>query len=130
MNIDNLMISVIIPVYKADEYLKQCVDSILNQSINDLEVILVDDGSPDKCPIICDEYLHKDQRVKVIHKSNGGASSARNAGLNIAQGKYVSFVDADHYLEWNYFSALCGMQRFDLLFQKLLYRKHCIECAI
>lgn len=112
MNIDNLMISVIIPVYKADEYLKQCVDSILNQSINDLEVILVDDGSPDKCPIICDEYLHKDQRVKVIHKSNGGASSARNAGLNIAQGKYVSFVDADDYLEWNYFSELLKFDAF------------------
>lgn len=90
-----MKLSVIIPVYKTQEYLEECVNSILSQAAQDVEVILVDDGSPDECPRICDEIMRTDSRVKVIHKTNGGLSSARNAGLQIATGKYVTFVDSD-----------------------------------
>ena len=88
-------LSVIIPVYKVEKYLNRCVDSVLNQDFKDIEVILVDDGSPDGCPAICDEYAQKDNRVKVIHKKNGGLSSARNVGIEIAQGEYLAFLDSD-----------------------------------
>ena len=91
-------ISIIVPVYKVEPYLRRCVDSILGQRYQNLEVILVDDGSPDNCGAICDEYALQDSRVKVIHKANGGLSSARNAGLEIATGEYVSFVDSDDAL--------------------------------
>lgn len=91
-------ISVIVPVYNVEEYLKRCVDSILCQTFSDLEIILVDDGSPDNCGAICDEYAKKDERVKVIHKQNGGLSSARNAGLEIASGEYIAFVDSDDWI--------------------------------
>lgn len=79
-------ISIIVPVYKVEPYLRKCIDSILNQTFKNFELILVDDGSPDNCGKICDEYALKDNRIKVIHKENGGLSSARNAGLDIAQG--------------------------------------------
>lgn len=92
------LISVIVPIYKVEQYLRQCVDSILNQTYTNLEVILVDDGSPDNCGAVCDEYAAKDTRVKVIHKPNGGLSDARNAGLNIAVGNYYYFVDSDDML--------------------------------
>jgi glycosyltransferase involved in cell wall biosynthesis len=92
-------ISVIIPVYKVEQYLRKCVDSVINQSYENLEIILVDDGSPDKCPSICDEYAKKDKRIKAIHKQNGGLSDARNAGLDIATGDYVMFVDSDDWVE-------------------------------
>lgn len=82
------MVSVIVPIYNVEKYLKRCIDSILNQTYKNLEIILVDDGSPDKCPEICDEYAKKDDRIIVIHNNNGGVSSARNAGLDIAKGKY------------------------------------------
>ena len=82
------MVSVIVPIYNVEKYLKRCIDSILNQTYKNLEIILVDDGSPDKCPEICDEYAKKDDRIIVIHNKNGGVSSARNAGLDIAKGKY------------------------------------------
>ena len=88
-------ISVIIPVYKVEEYLDRCVKSVLAQSYADIEVILVDDGSPDGCGALCDGYAGKDPRVRVVHKANGGLSSARNAGLDIAQGDYIAFVDGD-----------------------------------
>ena len=91
--------SVIIPIYKVEKYLNRCIDSVLNQSYKDLEVILVDDGSPDKCPEICDEYAKKDKRVKVIHKENGGASDARNYGIKAASGEYLMFLDSDDYWE-------------------------------
>ena len=91
-------ISVIVPVYKVESYLHRCVDSILNQTHRELEVILVDDGSPDNSGKICDEYAAKDHRVKVIHKKNEGSSCARNAGLDIATGDYISFVDSDDYI--------------------------------
>lgn len=92
------MISIIIPVYKVEKYLARCVDSVLNQTFSDFELILVDDGSPDKSPELCDEYAKKDSRVKVIHKTNGGLSSARNAGLEVCKGDYIFFIDSDDWL--------------------------------
>ena len=91
-------ISVIVPVYKVEKYIKKCVDSILAQSFTDFELWLVDDGSPDNCGTICDEYAKKDERVKVIHKKNGGLSDARNVALDVMQGKYVFFVDSDDWI--------------------------------
>lgn len=96
--------SIIIPCYKVEQYLHQCVDSVLVQTFEDYEVILVDDGSPDGCPAICDEYAIKDNRVKVIHKENGGLSDARNAGLDVAKGEYVMFLDSDDW--WDDKNAL------------------------
>jgi len=93
--------SVIIPVYKVENYLRPCVDSVLNQKFSDFEVILVDDGSPDSCPAICDEYAQKDSRVKVIHQKNMGQSGARNSGLAVANGDYICFIDSDDYLANN-----------------------------
>ena len=92
-------ISVIIPVYNVEKYLHRCVDSVINQTHTSLEIILVDDGSPDQCPIICDQYTKQDKRIKVIHKINGGLASARNAGMKIATGKYLFFVDSDDWLD-------------------------------
>lgn len=94
-------ISVIIPVYKVEKYLRQCVDSILSQTFKDLEIILVDDGSPDFCPEICDEYAGKHDNIIVVHKENGGLGNARNTGLDNARGKYVCFIDSDDYLRVN-----------------------------
>ena len=94
-------ISVIIPVYKVEQYLRQCLDSIVNQTYQNLEIILVDDGSPDNCPVICDDYSKKDKRVITIHKENGGLSSARNAGIERATGKYIMFVDSDDWIDEN-----------------------------
>ena len=102
----NDLISVIVPVYKVEPYLRKCVDSILNQTYSNLEVILVDDGSPDNCGAICDEYAAKDSRVKVIHKENGGLSDARNAGLDAMRGEYVAFVDSDDWIDANMFNSL------------------------
>lgn len=91
-------ISIIVPIYKVEKYLSRCVDSILNQTFTDFECILVDDGSPDNCPEICDEYAKRDKRIRVIHKQNGGLSDARNAGIDIAQGEYFGFVDSDDWI--------------------------------
>lgn len=96
------LISVIVPVYKAEKYINRCVDSILNQTYTNLEIILVDDGSPDNCGAICDEYAQKDSRVKAVHKENGGASQARNYGLKYAAGDYVTFVDSDDHINEKY----------------------------
>ena len=90
--------SIIVPIYKVEKYLSQCIESILSQTYENFELILVDDGSPDSCPNICDEYAKKDDRVRVIHKKNGGLVSARKAGLEIAQGDYVCFVDGDDFI--------------------------------
>lgn len=90
--------SIILPIYKVENYLCSCIDSILAQAYQDFEVILVDDGSPDSCPQICDEYAAKDARVRVIHQKNAGQAAARNAGLEIAQGEYICYVDSDDFL--------------------------------
>lgn len=89
------LISVIVPIYKVEDYLNECVESIINQTYNNIEIILVDDGSPDNCPRICDEWARRDSRIRVIHKKNGGLSSARNVGVENAKGEYISFIDSD-----------------------------------
>ena len=96
---DKAKISVIVPVYNTEKFLNNCIESILNQTHKNLEVIIIDDGSTDNSPAICDEYAKKDSRVKVIHKENGGVSSARNAGLDIASGEYIGFIDGDDVIE-------------------------------
>ena len=101
---DKPFYSVIIPIYNVEQFLHQCVDSVLAQSFQNLEVVLVDDGSPDGCPQICDEYAKKDNRIKVVHKKNGGLSDARNSGINVANGEYLLFLDSDDY--WDDSDAL------------------------
>lgn len=100
------LISVIIPVYNVEQYLDRCVQSVLNQTYRNLEIILVDDGSPDRCPQMCDEYARLDSRIRVIHKENGGQSSARNRGLNVASGNYIGFVDSDDYIASDMYEML------------------------
>lgn len=100
------LISIIVPVYNVQEYLKNCINSILNQSYKNIEIILVDDGSTDESSSICDLYVTKDNRIKVIHKENGGLSDARNMGIKSARGKYITFVDSDDYLDENYVKVL------------------------
>lgn len=95
----NSLISVIVPVFKVEAFLPRCVESILNQTYRNIEIILVDDGSPDECPKICDDYAKKDKRIQVIHKKNGGLSDARNAGINAANGAHICFVDSDDYIQ-------------------------------
>ena len=102
------MITIITPVYKAEKYLHRCVDSILAQSYTNFELLLIDDGSPDNSGAICDEYAVKDSRVRVFHKENGGVSSARNAGIDAAQGEFLTFVDSDDYLSPHTYQPLIG----------------------
>lgn len=92
------IISVIIPVYKVEQYLEQCIVSVTRQTYQQLEILLVDDGSPDRCGTICDEWAKRDRRIKVIHKENGGLSDARNAGLKVASGTFIAFVDSDDFI--------------------------------
>lgn len=119
------LISVIVPVYNIEQYIDECVTSIVNQSYSNLQIILVDDGSPDNCPQICDKWASKDSRIRVIHKQNGGLSDARNAGLEIASGELIAFVDGDDYIHTNMLRMLyenmienksdisaCGVQMF------------------
>lgn len=94
----NSIISVIVPIYKVQDYLDECVGSIVGQTYPNIEIILVDDGSPDECPQMCDAWARKDSRIKVVHKKNGGLSSARNAGLDVANGEYICFVDSDDFI--------------------------------
>lgn len=100
------LVSIIVPVYKAEKYIHQCIDSLLTQTYRNIEVILVDDGSPDHCGKICDEYAAKDCRVKVIHQQNGGVSAARNVGLANATGEWITFVDADDSVTCAYIEQL------------------------
>ena len=103
------LISVIVPVYNVEEYLPRCVDSILAQTYQNLEIILVDDGTKDNSDKICDAYAAKDSRVKVIHKENGGLSSARNAGIDVATGAYLAFVDSDDWIEPDMYEKMLGL---------------------
>lgn len=100
------LISVIVPIYKVEAYLDKCISSIVNQTHTNLEIILVDDGSPDNCPTICDAWAAKDSRIKVIHKENGGLSDARNAGMTIATGALIGFVDSDDWIEADMYQLL------------------------
>lgn len=104
------LISIIVPIYKVEKYLRRCIDSIRYQTYSNIEIILVDDGSPDDCGMICDKYAEADSRIKVIHKKNGGLSSARNAGLDCSEGKYIGFVDSDDWIE---------LDMYELLYKKL-----------
>lgn len=109
------LISVIIPIYKVEEYLKECLDSVLIQTFQNLEIILVNDGSPDKCGMICDEYASQDIRIKVIHQEHKGLSDARNAGLDIAIGEFISFIDSDDYIHPEFLEILLkGIQENDV----------------
>lgn len=109
-------VSVIVPVYNVEKYLGKCIDSILNQTFSDFEIILVDDGSPDNSGAICDEYAKKDDRIKVIHKTNGGVSSARNDGISEANGDYIMFVDSDDFIEPQMLEAMLPTEDEDIIF--------------
>lgn len=109
----NDLISIIVPIYNAEKYLQRCIGSIISQTYSNIEIILIDDGSIDNSPKICDDYSKKDLRIKVIHKSNDGVSVARNIGIELAQGKYITFIDSDDYIEKNHIEVLY---------------KLCIEC--
>ena len=104
-----MLISIIVPIYNIQPYLCQCIDSILNQTYGKIEVVLVDDGSPDDCPQICDEYAKKDIRIKVVHKKNGGLVSARKAGLKVSEGDYICHVDGDDWLHPNYIESFVNV---------------------
>ena len=107
-------ISIIVPVYKVEPYLRKCLDSIVGQTYQKLEIILVDDGSPDSCGAICDAYAARDERIRVIHKENGGVASARNAGLDAATGDYIGWVDSDDWIEADMFECLLkGAEDYD-----------------
>ena len=99
-------VSIILPIYNVEKYLDRCMDSLLNQTLKDIEIIMVDDGSPDNCPQMCDEYAKKDNRVKVVHKKNAGLGFARNSGLDVAKGEYIAFVDSDDYVGLNMYKTL------------------------
>ena len=109
MSQEKALISIIIPVYKVEKYLEKCIQSLINQTYENLQIILVDDGSPDNCGKICDEYAQKDHRIEVIHKSNGGLSDARNKGLEIAKGEYIGFIDSDDYIESDMYEVLYNL---------------------
>ena len=104
------MISIVVPIYKAEAFLNRCIESILNQTYKNFEIILVDDGSPDNCPKICDDWEKKEERIRVFHKQNGGVSSARNCGIENAKGNLIIFPDPDDWVEPNYLEKLIGIK--------------------
>lgn len=117
----NTLISVIVPIYNVQQYLPECIDSILAQTYKNLEIILVDDGSPDSCPQICDDYAKRDDRIKVIHKPNGGLSDARNHGIRSATGEYLLFIDSDDFYDdrdgiWQLVNILIKYPDTDIVF--------------
>lgn len=115
------LISIIVPVYKVEQFIHECVDSIIDQTYNHLEIILVNDGSPDRCGEICEEYAKQDHRIVVIHKENGGLSSARNAGLDICKGEYIAFIDSDDVIHPQFVELLyANIKEADLAFVKCL----------
>lgn len=101
-----MKVSIIVPVYNVEKYLERCMNTLLNQTLKDIEIIMVDDGSPDNCPQMCDEYAKKDPRIKVLHKKNEGLGFARNSGMEIARGEYIAFVDSDDYVDINMYEIL------------------------
>lgn len=104
------LVSIIVPIYNVEKYLNQCVTSLIQQTYHNIEIILVDDGSPDRSPTICDTWEHKDDRVHVLHKTNSGVSASRNAGLHISKGKYVCFVDGDDWIEPDFVEYMMALQ--------------------
>lgn len=116
-----MRLSIIVPIYKAEKSLRKCIDSILSQPFCDWELILIDDGSPDSSGIICDEYARSDSRIKVFHKHNEGVSIARNKGLEVATGEYITFIDSDDYLEGNCFSTVENAVSDLLVFESISY---------
>ena len=138
----NSLISIVVPIYNVEKYLNECIDSIIAQTYKNIEIILVDDGSPDSCPVICDNWKEKDYRVKVIHKENGGLSDARNVGIENAKGNYICFIDSDDYVEKNYVEELynkivteevkisqCGIKYVDdnhQIIKNVGYKNNCV----
>lgn len=117
----NLKFSIIVPIYNTEKYLKECIDSVLKQDFENYELILVDDGSPDNSPKICDEYAEKDKKVKVVHKPNGGLSDARNCGIKEAAGEYIIFLDSDDFIHENSLEKIaktCEEKNADIIFLK------------
>ena len=116
------MISIVVPVYNVEPYLAQCIESILRQTYKDFELILVDDGSPDRCGAICDEFAEQDSRIRVIHQKNGGVSKARNAGIDESIGEWICFIDADDYIEKHYLENFIINidEKIDLIYQSKL----------
>lgn len=107
-------VSIIVPVYKTEKYIRRCLDSVVGQTLDDIEIILIDDGSPDSCGEICEEYKRKDGRIQVIHQENQGVSAARNAGLQIAEGEYIGFIDSDDFIETDMYEYLLALaDRYD-----------------
>lgn len=134
------MISIVVPIFKVEDYLNRCVQSLINQTYSAIEIILVDDGSPDRCPDMCNNFAKQDKRIKVIHKENGGLSDARNCGLKAANGEYVLFVDSDDYIDINAcseFVKAIGIQEPDIVVGaakriesgKTTYMRHQIAAA-
>lgn len=120
------LVTVIIPVYNVEQYLNKCIESVRGQTYKNLEIILIDDGSPDRCPQICDEYAEIDNRIRVIHKKNGGQGSARNRALDICSGEYIAFLDSDDYWDENYVVSL--MEEFaDSEIDIVVCNYHCIS---
>lgn len=108
-----LLISVIVPIYRVEQYINRCIESLINQTYSNLDIILVDDGSADNCPKMCDDWVKKDSRIKVIHKENGGLSDARNAGFKIATGDVISFIDSDDWVEPKFFEVMLNVMQND-----------------
>lgn len=118
------LVSVIVPIYKVEQYLKRCIDSIIAQTYKNIEIILVDDGSPDNCGAICDEYALNNGRIKVVHKPNGGLSDARNKGIEVSKGDYICFVDSDDYVEKDYIEKMLSaaeLSNADLVISNFKY---------
>ena len=125
-------ISIIVPVYNVEKYLNRCMETLLNQTMKNIEVILVDDGSPDNCPAMCDEYKCKDSRIRVIHKKNGGLGFARNSGIDIAEGEYVAFVDSDDYVTTDMCEKLYAAAKkhnADVVYGGIFYKSDASEKA-
>jgi len=140
MKTENDLVSIIVPIYKVEPYLEKCLNTLTNQTYQNIEIVLVDDGSPDNCPKICDEWAEKDKRIKVIHKQNGGLMAAWMDGVKVATGKYVQFTDSDDYIELNTIEklynsikendadlAMCG---YNWVFGKKCIKKPCLKGEI
>ena len=125
------LVSIVVPVYNVEEYLRECIDSICTQTYENIEIILVDDGSTDTSPEICDTYQKIDSRIRAFHKNNGGLSDARNYGLNVATGEYIAFVDSDDYIDESFVKKLLqAAEEKGLTFREVLYLPEMIDARI